>query len=330
MNRELKFLPALVLACLAWPAPARGQDDLIWVLNPRLGQAKAKARYKVSGYPTRSVRGQGVEFGYVARDLSLRLPVMQSPEYEWSLSAKFASLDINTGVKLPGFAEAFPEDLWDIELGTTYRARLAEDWTAGVSARIGSAGDAPFASAGETTFTAVGYVRVPSGDKDAWVVMAIFRTELDALRGAPLIPAIAYHWVKDERFQTLLGLPYVWAQYKPVKPLKFSALASPYRALGKGSYALTEHVDLYAAYNWGRRRFIRHDRRHGNERLFFYGESVSAGLRWRLGEHAWIDVGGGYAFDRFIFEGKRYHSRHGRRFRIGDTPFVALQIGWNF
>ena len=332
MNREIRLLSALALAlaCLVSAGAARGQDDLMWVLNPRLGQAKAKARYTAEGYPTRRVRGQAAEFGYASHDLKLTLPLLEGPGFDWSLSTKLEALDINTGVKLPGFAEAFPEDLWDISLGTAYRRRLDDGWTVGVSGGLGSASDAPFAGAGETTFTSTGFVRIPSGDNDAWLMMLHFRTELDRLRGAPLLPGAGYHWVRDERFQALVGLPYAWAQYAPVEPLTFSAMGGPFRARAKGSYALTDDLKLYAAYDWSGRRFVRHDRRHGNERLFFYGQSVSTGLRWQFGEHLSIDAGGGYAFDRFIFEGKGYHNRHDRRFRIGDTPFVALQVGWNF
>lgn len=330
MNREIKLLAALVLAWAVSASTARGQADLAALLDPKLGKAKPKVRYAVAGYPSRSVRHQRAEFGYASHDLAFSLPIRQSDEYEWSLSGKLGAIDVNTGAMLPGFAETFPEDLWDIGLAVGHRRRLDDDWQVGISAEIGSASDAPFASAGETTFTSTGFLRIPAEDDDAWFVMLMFRTECDALRGAPLVPGVAYHWVKDDTFQALLGVPLAWAQYKPVKPLKLSAMAMPTKARAKCSYSLGEKVDLYAGYDWNGRRFVRRDRTHGNERLFFYGQSVSAGVRWDMNEHMWLDVGGGYAFDRFVFEGKRYHNRHTRRFRIGDTPFAALRIGWSY
>ena len=112
--------------------------------------------------------------------------------------------------------------------------------------------------------------------------------------------------------------------------LKLSTVLSPTDINAKITHDLTGQASLYGAYDWGNQRFVRHNRQHGNERLFYYGQRLSAGVRWTIGEHLWIDAGGGYAFGRFFFEGKRYHNRHDRRFRIGDTPYAALRVGLDF
>ena len=332
MNRQAKLLlAAIVLTCLVPPSTLQAQTDLSWLLDPRMGQAKQpKMRYAVAGYPARRVKGQRAKFEYGSHDFSLTVPLRQADEYEWSLLTKIGALDINTSGRLPVSGDRFPQNLWDIAVGVAHRRRLDNDWMLGISSMIGSASDEPFAGAGQTTSTTTGFVRIPADGMDAWFVMLRFQTELDALRGAPLLPGVAYHWVKDEQFQAFIGMPYTWVQYRPVKPLKLSALAGIDKAQGKCSYSPVEEVELYARYDLDTRRFVRHDRRFSNERLFFRGQSVSTGVRLDLGEGIWYDLSGGYAFDRFFFEGKRYNNRHGRRFRIGNGPFVAFQIGWNF
>ena len=328
-QRTVKWALALTAAVSVCPA-ARGQDGLARLLDPRMGQAKSTAAYRATGYPSASVRRQAADFGFVQHELLLTAPVQQDETAEWTVSARLKALDINTGVKTPGFAGAFPEDLWDVRLGAGHRRKLDRGWLAGAMAEIGSASDAPFSGADVMTVTTTGYLRIPAEDDDAWLVMLRFQSELDALRGAPLMPGIAYHWVRDDRFQMLLGLPLAWAQWRPVDDLKFTGLAGPTAIKADCSYALSSAVSLHAGYDWSSQRFIRRKRRHGNERLFYYGQRVSAGVRWDVTPHVWVDAAGGYAFDRFFFEGKRYHNRHGRRFRIGDTPFVALRMGLSY
>ena len=330
MNRQTKLLVTGVLTCLTSASAVQAQTDLSWLLDPRMGQGKTTLRYATAGYPARGVKGQRAKFEHGSHEFSFAVPIVQEAEYEWSLWSKVAALDINTGGRLPVSGDRFPQNLWDINVGVSHRRRLDDNWVVGISTGIGSASDEPFAGSGETTSTTMGFVRIPAADRDAWFVMLGFRTELDALRGAPLLPGVAYHWVQDQKFQALIGLPYTWVQYSPVEPLKLSALAGIDRAQAKCSYSLVEKLDLYAGYDWNTRRFVRHDRRDSNERLFFYGQSVSTGLRWNLGQDIWLDLSGGYAFDRFFFEGKRYNNRHGRRFRIGDAPFAALRLEWNF
>jgi len=330
MSTTIKFLLVVAVASLACGGEASGQDGLAKLLDPRLGRIKTSARYSVAGYPSESVRHQAAEFGFMQHDLTVTTPLSQDEQQEWSLTGKLKSLDINTGVKFPGTGGAFPEDLWDIRLEAAHRRHLDNGWLAGLMAEIGSASEAPFASAGEITVTTTGYVRIPAAGNDAWLVMLRFNTELDDLRGAPLLPGVGYHWVKDQTFQALIGAPYAWAQYEPVDKLKFSGMVSPFDINAKAAYKLTDDVTLHAGYDWDEQRFVRHDRRHANERLFYYGQRLSAGVRWTLGGGLWIDASGGYAFGRFFFEGKRYHNRHDKRFRIGDTPFAAVTLGLDF
>ena len=329
-SRTVKVVFALTAALAAWPEATLGQEGMASILDPRLGQAKGKARYSAAGYPSASVRGQAAELGFVQHGLLLTAPLLQDEGREWTVSARLKALDINTGVKLGPLAEAFPEDLWDVRFGVGHRRKLDNGWLASASAEIGSASDAPFNSTGETTVTTTGILRMPAEGHDAWLVMLRFRTELDALRGSPLMPGIGYHWIENDRFQALLGVPFVWTRYCPVDDLKLTGLAGPTEIKAECSYALSGAVSLHGGYDWGSQRFIRRKRRHGNERLFYYGQRLSAGVRWEISPRVWIDAGGGYAFDRFFFEGKRYHNRHGRRFRMGDTPYLALRMGLSY
>ena len=166
------------LAAAAGQGEALGQDAMTRFLDPRVGQAQTHSRYSVEGYPSRSVRHQPAEFGFIQHDLTFSTPVMQDKRQEWTLTARLKALDINTGAKLPGFASAFPEDLWDVRLGAGYRRVLDDGGIVGLSAEIGSASDAPFASAGETTATMTGFVRdIDDDGRKVGIDRGLFRLE---------------------------------------------------------------------------------------------------------------------------------------------------------
>jgi hypothetical protein len=43
-------------------------------------------------------------------------------------------------------------------------------------------------------------------------------------------------------------------------------------------------------------------------------------------KHVFLDLSGGYAFDRFWFEGEDYDDRSMDRINLADGPFVSAQI----
>jgi len=44
---------------------------------------------------------------------------------------------------------------------------------------------------------------------------------------------------------------------------------------------------------------------------------------WR---HVGFELAGGYAFDRFYFEGENYSDRHDNRIDVGAGPFVSARL----
>jgi hypothetical protein len=66
------------------------------------------------------------------------------------------------------------------------------------------------------------------------------------------------------------------------------------------------------------------------DRLWYLEKRVYGGLKRDVTRDAYFEIIGGYAFDRFFFEGDRYENRSFNRINIADGPFLMLQVGLRF
>ena len=74
----------------------------------------------------------------------------------------------------------------------------------------------------------------------------------------------------------------------------------------------------------------RHGRRKESNRLWYFEKRLVAGVRWQVRDRCHLDFSGGYAFDRFFFEGERYEDRSFNRLDVSGGVFLGVQIVWRF
>jgi hypothetical protein len=95
-------------------------------------------------------------------------------------------------------------------------------------------------------------------------------------------------------------------------------------------YRIAPGVQVYVAYGAGSESYYLEDRIDPNERFFYNDQRVSGGIVWRVLRNWTMDLSGGYAFDRYYFEGRNYGSSSQDRVRIDDAPFVSLKLQTRF
>jgi len=66
-----------------------------------------------------------------------------------------------------------------------------------------------------------------------------------------------------------------------------------------------------------------------DDKIFYYEKRLTAGVRFDL-RHVGFEVYGGWAFDRFYYEGERYGERHDNRIDVGDGPFIVGKVSVRF
>lgn len=311
----------IVLSPVAW-----GQEQTAW-LSPELGNAKLTTSYSFTSLFNEPVARQNTKMQMMQHDFRLSFPLLQDEQREWTMQARFGAMDIDTDARLPDTRQRFPGELWNVRVGTTYQQRLTNGWIGGGNLVIGSPSDRPFASGDEILVNASGFLIVPDSEQSEWVFFLNYSNNRDFLQHVPL-PGVAYGYRPDERLSVLAGVPVSMVRWTPIERLELEAsYFIPRTVHAKVGYHLVESLQLYAGFDWASQRYFRHDRYDSDDRLFYFEKQVAIGARWDIQENIWLDVSGGWAFDRFWFEGEDYGDRGDNRLDLSDGPMFKFQLG---
>lgn len=292
-----------------------------------VGHLPYRADYRATWFPDEEVKGQPTNLGFVRQDLTLSCPIWQNCPDEWSVSAHVRSELFHTGAFFPDTGQAFPDELWNIRFGTTYRHLFDNGWNAGGTVSVGSASDKPFHSINEMTAGVNGFLRIPQGEHNAW----LFTLSYSSNSELPIpIPGVAFMWQPSDQLRMNIGLPFQ-VVYRPLDDLTFDfsyMLLTSVHA--RATYRVCPHVRLYAGYDWNNESYLPADRPNEEDRLFYYDQHLTAGLQFLVTRCATLDFSGGYTFDRFYFEGRSFSDRNQNRIDVGDGPFLSadFRVRW--
>lgn len=315
-----------VLFLTATPSRAVAQAEMAAWLNPELGKLMGRADYRFTFFPDERVKGQDADFGFVQHNVTLVAPLFQSPTDEWSITLRGRLQEFDTPAVFPDSGRAFPDELWDIRAGAAYRHRFDNGWIGGGSLTVGSASDKPFLSENELIVQAIGFLRVPHRERNAWFFTLFYANDQEFLSDLP-IPGIAYSWVPSETFRAVIGVPFSSVEWKPVEPLTLEASYFPVRRVrARATWRIFRPLRAYLGFDWDSERYLLADRRDDDDRLLYYEKRFTAGARFDL-RYAGIELYGGYVFDRFYFQGDSYSDRRHDRIDVDSGPFAGARIG---
>ncbi len=324
--------PGFVPQPLEGPPPGRGLPiPTTDPLNPASGGPIAalmatpfpRADYRLQWYPNVPVVGQPTSLGMVREDLSASAPIWSEGGDSLSLHAHVTSELFQTHAVLPNTGQAFPDQLWNVNFGASYRHVFDNGWIGGVSGSIGSASDQPFHSTRELTGSANAFLVVPSGERNAW----LFSLSYSPTSQLPYpIPMVAYMWQPTDNFRANIGLPFqLW--YRPIDDLTIDLsymLLTTVHA--RATYRVTQPFRVYAGFDWSNESYFLADRLNEQDRFFYYEKRLTVGAQYFFGKQASLEAFGGYAFDRFYFEGKQLSDSHFNRVDVGNGLFVGAQF----
>jgi hypothetical protein len=290
--------------------------------TPTLGHVPLSAAYHISWLPDEPVSGQPTHFGLVHEDASVRFPIWQDDRNEVTGSFHVRNDTIHTGAILPDTDQPFPDELWDIRMGVGYRHEFDNRWIAGVNFNFGSASNEPFHSVNELTVGLNAFVRIPSGERNAWLVSLSYSPTGEL--SFP-IPGVAYMWVPSDQFHMNIGLPFmVW--YRPIEDLTLEASYMLITTIhARATYRICKPVRIYAGFDWSNESWYIVPREDDKERLFYYEQRLSVGAITNIGRMFLLDVSTGYVFNRLYFEGQHYSDRNFNRVDIDAAPLLSFQ-----
>lgn len=141
---------------------------------------------------------------------------------------------------MPDSRRPFPDELWNVRLGTSYRHLFDPGWIAGGGVSLGSASDQPFAAFDDIVAGANAFLRLPQGEHNAWLFSLAYSSNSEL----PFpVPGVAYICHPSDCLRVQLGLPFQllyrpvdeWTlelSYMLVRTVHARATYQPWRPLG--------------------------------------------------------------------------------------------------
>ena len=331
MRQSGGLLVLILAAALSVLLPAGVAAQEQW-LTPTLGQLQLRADFRETYYPNERVRQQGTELKIFEERVGLFFPIWQNATDELSFSGSVRYQDLDTGdtpAILPGGQVQLPGDLWEIKFGPTYRHKFDNGWIAGLNVTVGSASNRPFHSMDEVTARATAFLRVPQGERNAWIFTLNYSNYSEYFAGLP-VPGIDFLYSPNDNFTLVFGFPFTSLQWKPFEKLTVQINYVPVRTvIAKVTYEIFQPLRVWAGFDWDDDWYLRANRNDSGDRLFYYEKRITGGIRFDL-RHVGFEVSGGYAFDRFYFEANDYHDRNENRIDIHSGPFIIGKISLRF
>jgi hypothetical protein len=317
------------------PPSDNGKNSSFPTMIP--GQRFSPLSYRATWFPTVPVSGQNANFSMVDQSLSVMAPLGMRPSPEgssslrplggWLMTAGVRNRSITTDAILPDTGQSYPDELWNVNMGLMYFRKLDNEWLLGGGVNLGSASDHPFASIDEMFVGMNAFLRIPSGEHNAWLFSLIY-APTGELRFP--IPGVAYYYSPTDDFHMNIGLPFSM-MYRPIDCLTLEASYMPIHTIhSKAKYRIADWLSAFAAYDWANESYALADRADVNQRFFLYDQRIAAGLESRLGEHGYFELASGLIFDRYSFEGRQWDTTQFNRVNMGSGPFITSQAGWRF
>ncbi len=309
--------------------PLAGKFDreaLHWLDWEHVEAARFQADYRSRLYADADVQGQSADMGLAQQDLTVRGQTIEA----WMVTSAFLKLRTIEFCSRPRLAHAgrkFPPRLTDLQVGFMFPWVLPP----GIyNITVGSASDRPFASGDEITADVTWAYGTPQGGTESLLVYVNWQNNRDFLNRCP-VPGGMYRYKQGNWFTLALGFPYNALAWRPTEKLELSASYEfPRTVFAQIACRPCKPLKVHAGFDWTNQRYYRHDRRHVRDRLWFDEKRLTLGVRWDVNDQLYLDVCGGYAFDRFWFEGQTYEDRDYNRTNIADGPFIGLQLGARF
>lgn len=332
--RRLSVLSGLVILTLAWLSP--GSDTSAWgqpradFFRSQVGRAKVNASLTGAFFGKADLDQEGTDLEQSHVSLKISAPLAQTDRQEWLayLGAKFDRYD--TEAVLPDSGLAFPEDLWDLRLGSAYRRQLDNGWITGLDLSLGSASDRPFTSSDKIFFHGLGLLRVPRGERNAWLFMLQFSTNREFLNYVPL-PGVGYYYEPSKAFRAVIGFPFAFFRWRPVERLSLQASYFPLTNIeALVSYKITPTMVAFGGFSWDNRRFELDGRADTDDLFFAFEKRIQAGIRFPLFKGPALVLMGGYSFDRFFFQGQGRDDDDQDRVEADPAWFVSLMVAIRF
>lgn len=256
---------------------------------------------------------------------SLVSPMWIRDNHSLTASLSAGTVKFNEAVKGPRGINI--RELHRVEVGGQYTKTLEEHRLWGLRGALGSAGDKPFQTGKEYTFSLNGFFAKPGNEDSYWVYSFFLSNNSPILNYIP-IPGITYFFRK-ENFTGMLGLPLMSLQWTPVKNWAFSVSYFITNFRSVISYSVTDRQQALFGFSVNQQTFLREGRKENTDRLFVNDKRLYAGWKSVFTENFFAEFQMGQSFDRVVLEGKRFNDANWKE-KLGRSWFLSSALTMTF
>ena len=290
-----------------------------------MGPQRAPFQSQLFWAPERALQGQPGTLAMSGEEVTIGFPISIDSDGIWLALGGVQRLAISTSAVLPDSGLPVPNQLWDVEAGVMHIHQLGDDRQAGGMLRVGSPSDQPFGAWRDMTVTLLGFMTVPSGDRDAWSFSLFYSPTGQIIFP---IPGVAYVWRPSERLQANLGIPFS-LEFRPTDTLSLTASYMPLNNIQVMlRQSLGESWSVYGGYRTVNETFLLADRESSRERTYLFDQRLTVGVQRDLGRGWSLDVSGAHVFDRQFFQAEKFSGTRSDELLIDPGTALTLQLIW--
>jgi hypothetical protein len=280
-------------------------------------------------YPGTETKNSDDDFLMMQQELSLFVPVaeFENSDLSFNLTGEQFLLDERLYITDPLIE--LPDAFYDLEAGAVYRRQFSGGNMGGAFVSVGSASDELFEETEDVAVNLSGYYRYSLDSGNAWIFLLSYDNQRDFLKNIPL-PGAAYEYRRGRELTAIVGVPFVFLDWKPNR--KWSASVSyfvPYSVGVSTRYHLWGPVFIHGAFDWDEKSYFRTGREDDDDNIYYYEKRLTAGANVYLNNNFSLDLSGGFAFDRYIYEGEDFDDDDGK-LEFEDGVFAEVKLGFRF
>lgn len=290
-----------------------------------MGPQRAPFQSQLFWMPQEALKGQPGTLAMSGEEVSIGFPISIEPDGIWLALVGVQHLALSTSAVLPNSGLPVPNQLWDIEAGVMHIHQLGDDRQAGGMLRVGSPSDQPFGAWRDMTVTLLGFMTIPSGDRDAWSFSLFYSPTGQIIFP---IPGVAYVWNPSDKLQANLGIPFS-LEFKPTETLSLTASYMPLNNIQVLlRQSLGDSWSIYGGYRTVNETFLLADRESSRERTYLFDQRLTVGIQRDLGSGWSLDVSGAHVFDRQFFQAEKFSGTRSEELLIDPGTALTLQLIW--
>ncbi|MBU1851768.1 MAG: hypothetical protein KJ995_05115 [Candidatus Omnitrophica bacterium] len=320
-----------ILVVMIWnTADVFAENAFNQLLQMPPGKIRTSASYNYRYYGNSDVRNQDTDVGMQQHDAGIMLPIIKKENSDFSVYTTFRYTNWDTKAFLSNTDIEIPNNVYNINFLPTYRYVFENGWMFGAIGQIGSASDKLFNSLDECVYGARVFLKVPSGERNAWMFLVDYSSNREFLRYVPL-PGVGYLYNPNDDLQIFAGFPFAFVRYSPIEKVQLTFSYLPITTIkAKASYEVYKNWKVFADFNLTDQRYFRAGRDNRNERIFYYEKKAGGGLSFSPNRGILLTAQGGYSFDRYMFEAKKYYHSHNTRVNFDGAYYAEVKAKLTF